>query len=182
MVRKLKYHEKKLLKKVDFISWEVDDNLKEVKVMRRFHILKRENFTKYKGLSRDIRELARKIKELDPKDGYRAEATSRLLEKLYCLGFISSKLSLELANKVSASSFCRRRLPVMMVRCQMAENLKTATKFVEQGHIRVGPEVIKDPAFLLTRNMEDFLTWTDTSKIRKQVLEYNNLRDDFDTM
>ncbi|CAI9738493.1 small nucleolar ribonucleoprotein IMP3 [Octopus vulgaris] len=81
MVRKLKYHEKKLLKKVDFISWEVDDNLKEVKVMRRFHILKRENFTKYKGLSRDIRELARKIKELDPKDGYRAEATSRLLEK-----------------------------------------------------------------------------------------------------
>ncbi|CAI9738492.1 small nucleolar ribonucleoprotein IMP3-like [Octopus vulgaris] len=101
---------------------------------------------------------------------------------IYCLGFISSKLSLELANKVSASSFCRRRLPVMMVRCQMAENLKTATKFVEQGHIRVGPEVIKDPAFLLTRNMEDFLTWTDTSKIRKQVLEYNNLRDDFDTM
>ncbi|XP_014776281.1 U3 small nucleolar ribonucleoprotein protein IMP3-like [Octopus bimaculoides] len=133
----------------------------------------------YKGLSRDIRELAKKIKELDPKDRYRAEATSRLLEKLYCLGLISTKLSLELANKVSATSFCRRRLPVMMVRCHMAENLKTATKFVEQGHIRVGPEVIKDPAFLLTRNMEDFLTWTDTSKIRKQVLEYNNLVSQF---
>jgi len=25
------------------------------------------------------------------------------------------------------------------------------------------------------RNMEDFITWTDTSSIRKQVLEYNEL-------
>ena len=46
MVRKLKYHEKKLLKKVDFISWEVDNNLHEVKVMRKYHIQKREDYTK----------------------------------------------------------------------------------------------------------------------------------------
>jgi hypothetical protein len=26
-----------------------------------------------------------------------------------------------------------------------------ATKFVEQGHVRVGPQVVKDPAFLVTR-------------------------------
>ena len=47
MVRKLKFHEKKLLKKVDFISWEVDNNLHEVKVMKKFHIQKREDYTKY---------------------------------------------------------------------------------------------------------------------------------------
>lgn len=35
MVRKLKHHEQKLLKKVDFINWEVDNNLHEVKVMKR---------------------------------------------------------------------------------------------------------------------------------------------------
>ncbi|GAB1606941.1 U3 small nucleolar ribonucleoprotein protein IMP3-like [Argonauta hians] len=182
MVRKLKFHEEKLLKKVDFICWEVDNNLQEVKMMRRYHILKRENYTKYKGLARNIREVARKIKEVDQKDPYRIDATSRLLEKLYNLGIISTKQSLMLANKVTAAAFCRRRLPVMMVRCHMAENLKTATKFIEQGHVRVGPEVITDPAFLLTRTMEDFLTWTDTSKIRRQVLDYNNLRDDFDIM
>ena len=26
----------------------------------------------------------------------------------------------------------------------------------------------------LCRNMEDFVTWTDTSKIRRHVLEYND--------
>ncbi|KAH8853677.1 U3 small nucleolar ribonucleoprotein IMP3 [Schistosoma japonicum] len=45
MVRKLKYHEQKLLKKVDFINWECDNNLHEVKIMRLFHIQKREDYT-----------------------------------------------------------------------------------------------------------------------------------------
>lgn len=46
MVRKLKYHEQKLLKKVDFISWEADNNLQEVKVLKRYRIQKREDYTK----------------------------------------------------------------------------------------------------------------------------------------
>lgn len=47
MVRKLKFHEQKLLKKVDFISWEVDNNLHEVKILKRYRIQKREDYTKY---------------------------------------------------------------------------------------------------------------------------------------
>ncbi len=45
MVRKLKHHEKKLLRKVDFINWEADNNLHEVKIMRRYHVQKREDYT-----------------------------------------------------------------------------------------------------------------------------------------
>jgi hypothetical protein len=83
MVRKLRFHERKLLKKVDFINWEVDHNLHEVTVMRKFHIQKREDYTKYNDLSRRVRDLARKIKELDANDPFRIEATRTLLEKLY---------------------------------------------------------------------------------------------------
>lgn len=46
MVRKLKFHEQKLLKKVDFISWKVDNNLNEVKVMKKYYVQKREDYTK----------------------------------------------------------------------------------------------------------------------------------------
>ena len=35
MPRKLKYHEQKLLKKVDFLNWKADGNLREVKILRR---------------------------------------------------------------------------------------------------------------------------------------------------
>lgn len=47
MVRKLKFHEEKLLKKVDFMNWPVDNNLHEAKVMRKFHLRKREDYTKW---------------------------------------------------------------------------------------------------------------------------------------
>jgi U3 small nucleolar ribonucleoprotein protein IMP3 len=182
MVRKLKFHEKKLLKKVDFLSWEVDNNIHEVKVMKKYYIQKREDYTKYNKLSRLVREIARKVKDLNMKDPFRAEATSQMLEKLQAMGLIPTKRSLALCDKVSATAFCRRRLPVVMVRNHMAENLKAAVTFIEQGHVRVGPEVVSDPAFLVTRNLEDFVTWTDTSAIRKHVLEYNEMRDDFDIM
>jgi len=180
MVRKLKFHEKKLLKKVDFISWEVDNNLNEVKALRRYHIQKRGDYAKYKKLAFTIRELAKKVKDLDAKDPFRTETSAQLLDKLYNMGIIPTKRNLALCNAVSACSFCRRRLPVTMVKNRMAQSIKMATQFVEQGHVRVGPEVVMDPAFLVTRSMEDFITWVDSSAIKKHVQEYNELRDDFE--
>lgn len=67
------------------------------------------------------------------------------------MGIIPTRWNLELCSKVSASSFCRRRLPCVMVKSGMAPSLKTAVTFIEQGHVRVGADVIKDPAFLITR-------------------------------
>ena len=46
MGRKLKFHEGKLLKKVDFISWKVDKNVREIQVLKRYRITKREDYSK----------------------------------------------------------------------------------------------------------------------------------------
>lgn len=66
-----------------------------------------------------------------------------------------------------------------MVRLKMAETIREAVTFVEQGHVRVGPETITDPAFLVTRSFEDLVTWADTSKIRKTIMKYNDKLDDY---
>lgn len=91
------------------------------------------------------------------------------------MGLIPTKESLEMGSQVSASRFCRRRLPLVMLRNRMAQTLQAAVKFVEQGHVRVGPERVTDPAFLVSRRLEDYITWTDTSAIRRQVQEYNGM-------
>jgi U3 small nucleolar ribonucleoprotein protein IMP3 len=44
-----------------------------------------------------------------------------------------------------------------------------------------GPDVVTDPAFLVNRSMEDFVTGVDSSKIKRHVLEYNEERDDFES-
>lgn len=59
---------------------------------------------------------------------------------------------------------------------------KKATTFIEQGHVRVGTEVVTDPAYLVTRNMEDFVTWVDSSKIKRNIMRYREKLDDFDLM
>lgn len=182
MVRKLKFHEQKLLKKVDFIDWKSDDTLRENKILRKYHIQKREDYKKYNKMCGAIHHLSTKLKELDPRDPFRIQSTNKLLNKLFTLGLINDTKDFSLVEKVTTSAFCRRRLPVLMTKLKMSEQIKTAVKYIEQGHVRVGPQVIQDPAFCVARNMEDFITWVDSSKIKKHVMEYNDARDDFDLL
>ncbi|KAL7670726.1 hypothetical protein ACOME3_005653 [Neoechinorhynchus agilis] len=178
---KLRYHESKLLKKHNFLKWEIDgNNLHENRIMLRYRIPKREDYTIYNQLSRNIRDVATKIRSIDPEDPFRALATDTLLTKLYDMGLIAQKKDLELVSRVNASSFCRRRLPVVMHRSGMVEHLKMAVKYVQHGHVRIGPDIIKDPAFLVTRQMEDHLTWVDSSAIKKKIQSYNDQEDDFE--
>jgi U3 small nucleolar ribonucleoprotein protein IMP3 len=76
---------------------------------------------------------------------------------------------------------------------------------LSKGHIRVGDTVIKDPAYLVfgpfsssfqggdevivlffcsqvTRPLEDFVTWVDSSKIKQTIAKYNDKLDDYDLL
>ena len=109
MVRKLKYHEQKLLRKVDFISWKSDSTLKENTVIRRYGLGDRKEYQAYSILAGQIRKAANKLALLDPRDPYRIKKTDALLEKVYNMGLIGSESALSEAFKVSVSCFCRRR-------------------------------------------------------------------------
>lgn len=45
-MRKLKFHEHKLLKKVDFLQWKNEHNLREVQALRQYHITDRDDYKK----------------------------------------------------------------------------------------------------------------------------------------
>ncbi|CAG8531007.1 6846_t:CDS:2 [Diversispora eburnea] len=182
MVRKLKYHERKLLKKVDFLQWKNENNVREIQIIRRYHLQQREDYHKYNKLCGSIKKLANRISLLDPRDPFRIKQESALLEKLYQMGLITSNKQFSQVDNITVSAFCRRRLPIVMCRLKMAETVKEAVTFIEQGHIRVGPETITDPAYLVTRNLEDFVTWVDTSKIKRKIMKYNDKLDDFDLL
>ncbi|MQL96802.1 hypothetical protein Taro_029480 [Colocasia esculenta] len=182
IMRKLKYHEKKLLKKVNFLEWKREGGHREALVMRRYHLIERDDYKKYSSICRTVLKLVNLLKQMDPRDPYRIEMTDTLLEKLYNMGVIPTRKSLTLCERLSVSSFCRRRLATILVRQKFAEHMKEAITYIQQGHVRVGPETVTDPAFLVTRNMEDFITWVDSSKIKRKVLEYNDRLDDYDAM
>lgn len=182
MVRKFKHHEQRLLKKVDFLEWKTNDNKNEAIVMQRYYIQGREDYVKYNKICGYVSKLANELSLLPVEDGYRQKMTAQLLDKLYESGVINSKASISALMSLSVASFCRRRLAVVVMRLKMAETLKEAVTFIEQGHIRVGPETIREPAFHVSRLMEDFVTWVDASKMRRKIAEFADQVDDFDLM
>ncbi|KAI0318108.1 alpha-L RNA-binding motif-containing protein [Amylostereum chailletii] len=198
MVRAFKHHEKKLLKKVDFLNWKQDGNLREIKLMRRYHIQDREDYHKYNKLCGSLRSLAHRISLLPAQDPFRSRMEGQVLSKLFDIGVLNTQAKLsDVDNKLTVAAFCRRRLAVIMVTSKMAETVSAAVKFIEQGHVRVGPDTITDPAYLVTRcvchpsfisaltfhrHLEDFVTWVDTSKLKRTVMRYNDELDDFDLL
>ena len=64
----------------------------------------------------------------------------------------------------------------------MAPTVKEAVAFVQRGDVRVGPTVVTDDAFLVTRTMEDFVTWAAGAAQRRHIAKYNNKLDDFDLL
>ncbi|CAG2120184.1 unnamed protein product [Medioppia subpectinata] len=201
MVRKLKHVERKLLRKVDFIDWPTN-NVKELAIMKRFGI-ERHDYTIYNKMCHKIWKLSETVAALPVNDGFRNESSQQLMEKLYSIGLIKTK-RLKKCNSVNVKAFCRRRLPVYMIQSGMFSGplsmagtafcrrrlpvymiqsgmfsgpLSMAVKYVKHGHIRVGPNVVTDPAFLVTRTHEDFISWTDN--LRTKIDTYNDNRDDY---
>ena len=156
MVRKLKHHEQRLLRKVDFVNYPGDATHRASAVIRRYSLGNPADYTSYNRLCGQLRQLAHRLTLLPPESAFRRKQEDLLLEKLFDMGILGTggggkgKLS-DVENKVTVSSFCRRRLGVVMTRLRMAETVSSANKFIEQGHVRVGTEVVTDSAFLVTR-------------------------------
>ena len=104
-MRQLKFHERKLLKKVDFLQWKSESNHRELEVndllgahtfmrqqqltasclflqiMRRYHIQGRDDYKKYSKLCGNVTRLVHFLKKLSPTDPVRMQLTDELLEK-----------------------------------------------------------------------------------------------------
>lgn len=124
---------------------------------------------RYNKLCGSLRSFAHRVSLLPAHDAFRSRMESQILAKLYDMGVLNSTAKLsDVENKLTVSAFCRRRLAVIMVTLKMAETVSAvrclhsiaeddinfpwqAVKFIEQGHVRVGPDTITDPAFLVTR-------------------------------
>lgn len=78
-MRTLKYHEEKLLKKVDFLQWKGDDNIREVKIVRRYRIQNREDYHKYNRLCGSITKVRARaaVRAREPSRGESGAATWR---------------------------------------------------------------------------------------------------------
>lgn len=178
--RKLKHHEQKLLRRHDFELYRSEKRSHESQVRSQFYLQDGEDYKRYNILTGKITKLVDQLKHLPPTSKVRIEVSRQLLQTLYSLGAVDRAKDLSSCYRLSTASFCKRRLAVMLVKLKMAPNNAIAVRFIEQGHVRVGPRIVTDPGFLVTRSNEDLITWGNRSRIREKVSRYRHEHDDYD--
>ncbi len=176
-MRELKYHEQKLLKKTNFTSWKSDSTHANT-VVRQFHLKDKEEYIVYNQMIGKMKKLAKQISTLNREDPFRLYMTMKILRKLHGLGFISTIDGLSQVEHLTVSAVAKRRLACVMVHHKMAERISHAHELIMHGHVRVGPDTISDPAYLVSREMEDYVTWVN-GKMKTHVDKYNNEYDDY---
>ena len=146
MVRTLKYHEAKLLKRTDFLNWKRDNVLRKSRILLRFHIHDEAEYDGYNKVVLLIRKLAAQLKKLPKDDAFRLALTKRLSDRLlgrrrltrsYDLGVINlPEKGLTIWDHLNASGFCARRLAVVMAKTKMTQTIPMAERFIQQGRPR----------------------------------------------
>lgn len=176
--RRLKFHEKKLLKKHDFMQYP-QDLWHEPYAVTKFNLTDREDYRRYLRLVGLIRGLMSHLRYIPAESKVRIQITEQLVRKLFDMGLIHDRMGLQEVDKVGVEAFCKRRLATVLVALKMAPNCKLASETIEHGHVRVGVTQVRDPAFLVPRGVDDQVTWLDTSKIRRHIAAFSGVADDF---
>jgi len=176
--RRFKYHEKKMLRKVDFMQYQ-DDLWHEAYCIPKYNLTDREDYRRYLRLVGLMKSEMSALRVLPPSSKIRIEVTDQMLKKLYDMGLIQERLGLAEIDKLGVENFCKRRLSAVLVKMRMAGNHKLASEMIEHGHVRVGVTQVRDPAFLVPRALEPFVTWVDSSKIKKHVENFASQGEDY---
>lgn len=140
--------------------------------------------TSYQRIANQVNETIKSIKELNDKEHleFKKQQFEILSNKLYEMGVLDSLNELESKSRINVERFCRRRLSYMVKVLHLAETVNSANEYITHGHIRVGPEIVKDPAFIVSRGLEDFITWSNTSKIKHTIKRFNEEYDDYEML
>lgn len=179
-MRQLKHHEKKLLKKTDFLNWKRTNNINEIRVMRRYHITDREDYARYNKIVGQVSKMVSILRKMPPSDAERIRMSEALLDKLHQMSVIPTGKLLDECERVNVSDFCKRRLSYVLVRNKFCERSSDAVKLVEQGHVSIGPDVVSNPSTHITREMEDNIKWSVGSKVKRHTMQFQQQLDDFE--
>ena len=141
-LRNLKYQEQKLLKKVDFLSWESDGNpdfrKRIILAIGKYKLRDQEEFFKYQKIANEVNEAIKAIKGLPDTEEYKnfkIEELSKISLKLFQMG-ITREPNHPLDKKLLPEQFCNRRISYLMFKQHYAESVTLASNYIAHGRMQ----------------------------------------------
>jgi small subunit ribosomal protein S4 len=123
---------------------------------------KREIWSNRTKLSR-IRRRAREKLSLDPIE--RAEGEREMIMKLYQLGLVGEKATLEDILTLSIEDLMERRLQTIVYRRGMAKSFFQSRQLITHGHISIGGRKVRAPSYIVSLEDEAKLGYVESSPL-----------------
>jgi len=147
--------------------WDKARIEEETKIMKKYGLRRKREIWRAAALLRSFRQRARNLAALKNE-----EEEKKLLQKLYKLGLLEKGATLNDVLGLTVENILERRLQTLVFKKGLANNAKQARQYIVHGHIGVGERRVKIPSFLITKDLED--------KISYYKFEPKNLKSDKD--
>ena len=82
-MRRLKYHEQKLLKKTDFYDWKNVSSLKKAAITRKYRLKSKDDYSHYEKIVGYITKMVGLIKKVPDSDPFKKLIIDQLRTKLF---------------------------------------------------------------------------------------------------
>lgn len=123
---------------------------------------KRELWRLRTQLSR-LRRMARETQSMDPVE--RAERERQMITKLYGMGLIGEKSTLDDVLTLRIEDLLERRLQTVVFRREMAKSFFQSRQLVTHGHVSIAGRKVRSPSYWVTVEDEGNIEYTGSSPL-----------------
>lgn len=136
----------------------------ELKLVGEFGLKnKKEVWRVQMGLSK-IRNAARSLLMLDDTDPKRLFEGRALMRRMYRYGFLDeTQDKLDYVLALTPQTFLERRLQTLVFKQGLAKSIHHARVLIQQGHIRVGKQIVTVPSYMVRVDSEKHIDFALTS-------------------
>ncbi len=139
-----------------FKRWDKKRIIEERKLLKLYGLKNKKELWKAQTVLRKFRAVARRLLPLRGEEKEKRER--ELLSKLYRLGLLDEKATLDDVLSLSVTDLLERRLQTMVWRLGLARTVKQARQLIVHGHVYVNGRRVRVPSYWVKRGEERNIT------------------------
>ncbi|MDI6826012.1 MAG: 30S ribosomal protein S4 [Candidatus Aenigmarchaeota archaeon] len=141
--------------------WDSERIKKENDLMKTYGLTKKREIWKAESILRSFRRRARSLAAKRDKNQEKI-----LIDKLYRMGLLENGANLDVVLSLTAENLLERRLQTFVSKKNLANTIKHARQLITHGHIAVDGRKIIYPSFIVTRELEDKISFYKGSDLK----------------
>ena len=144
--------------------WDRERIKKENELMKTYGLTKKNEVWKVESILRSFRRRARSLAAKRDKTQEKV-----LIDKLHRMGLLEKDAGLDSVLSLTSENLLERRLQTFVFKKNLANTINHARQLITHGHIAVNGRKIVYPSFIVTRELEDKISFYKEPNVKAPI-------------